>query len=125
MGRQSHANLAEAIETHLRLLYFLPRFPFAPFALFSYQLLFRTSAREVSPIDVISKIAPRPLMIVNGALDPQMPPEGAQRLYERAGEPKSIWLVPGAGHLMGHALEPETYHQRLLSFFRQTLSEDR
>ena len=119
-----YINLAETMEAYMRLLYHLPRFPFGPFTLNSYWLLFRTSAWEISPINAVERLAPRPLMIVNGLADERIPPALAQRLYEKAKEPKSLWLIPGAGHLEGHQVNPTEYDERLLSFFKKALSEN-
>jgi hypothetical protein len=51
------------------------------------------------PERFIGRIAPRPVVMVNGIDDPQMPVSAVQRLYDAAGQPKSIvWLR--TGHLM-------------------------
>ena len=114
-----YSDLAKAIEAHLKLLYGFPKFPFVPFSLLSYRLLFHTAAENVSPIGKIGGMVPRPLMIVNGVKDERMRPEFAKKLYEKAKEPKSLWLIPGAGHLEGHLIDPKGYDERLLAFFEK------
>jgi fermentation-respiration switch protein FrsA (DUF1100 family) len=48
------------------------------------------------PERFIGRIAPRPIVMVNGADDPQMPVRAVQRLYDAARPPKSlIWLRTG------------------------------
>jgi hypothetical protein len=48
------------------------------------------------PERFIGRIAPRPLVMVNGIDDPQMPVGAVQRLYDAARPPKSlIWLRTG------------------------------
>ncbi|HKB52671.1 MAG TPA: hypothetical protein VKD22_01650, partial [Ramlibacter sp.] len=55
--------------------------------------------RSLSPERFIGAIAPRPVVMVNGIDDPQMPADAARRLYDAAREPKTqIWLK--TGHLM-------------------------
>lgn len=54
--------------------------------------------RLVSPVRYIGRIAPRPLLIVHGSQDEVVQVGHAHRLYERAGEPKQIVIVDGAGH---------------------------
>ena len=54
--------------------------------------------RVVSPMDYIAEIAPRPLLLVHGSQDETVEVSQAYRLYERAGEPKQITIVDGAGH---------------------------
>lgn len=49
-----------------------------------------------APERFASLIAPRPLVMVNGSDDAQIPPSAVRRLYEAAGEPKTlIWLRTG------------------------------
>jgi hypothetical protein len=51
------------------------------------------------PERFVGRIAPRPVVMVNGIDDPQMPTRSVQRLYDAALSPKSIvWLR--TGHLM-------------------------
>jgi pimeloyl-ACP methyl ester carboxylesterase len=51
-----------------------------------------------SPLDVIGKIAPTPLVIVHGTDDRLFPPDHARRLFEAAGEPRRLLLGDGFGH---------------------------
>ena len=52
-----------------------------------------------APERFVARIAPRPLVMINGIDDPQMPAEAVRRLYDAAREPKTmIWLR--TGHLM-------------------------
>jgi uncharacterized protein len=52
----------------------------------------------VSPFKWIDKISPRPLLLVHGERDDLVPVEHARRLFEKAGEPKNLVIIPGAGH---------------------------
>lgn len=52
----------------------------------------------VSPIMHVAGIAPRPLLLVHGNRDELVDVSQAYRLYDRAGEPKQIIIVDGAGH---------------------------
>lgn len=54
---------------------------------------------EFAPERFIGRVAPRPIIMVNGIDDPQMPVDAVKALYQAAEEPKSIvWLR--TGHLM-------------------------
>ena len=60
----------------------------------------------------IDKLSPRPILIIHGDKDDVVSPNSAFNLYERAGEPKEIMIVKGAGHrlriseqAMDHALD--------------------
>jgi len=54
--------------------------------------------RLVSPIEYVAGIAPRRLLLVHGSRDETVDVSHAYRLYARAGEPKQIIIVEGAGH---------------------------
>jgi fermentation-respiration switch protein FrsA (DUF1100 family) len=54
---------------------------------------------DFEPTHYVVGIAPRPLIMVNGWNDPQMPVQAVQALYTAAREPKTlIWLT--TGHLL-------------------------
>lgn len=53
---------------------------------------------EISPVEWIGKISPRPLLLLHGDADDLVPVENAFTLYQQAGEPKELRLLPGAGH---------------------------
>jgi len=54
--------------------------------------------RVVSPINCVGEVAPRPLLLVHGDRDETVSVSHAHRLYERAGEPKRLVVIEGAGH---------------------------
>jgi hypothetical protein len=55
--------------------------------------------REFEPERHVALIAPRPLLMINGIDDPQMPRSAVESLYEAARDPKTlIWLR--TGHLL-------------------------
>ena len=45
------------------------------------------------------RVAPVPLLVLHGELDPVVPVEHGRRLHAVAGDPKGYWEVQGAGHL--------------------------
>ena len=53
---------------------------------------------ELNPLDWISRVAPRPLLILQGEADDVVPPMNARSLFDMAGESKEIKLLPGVGH---------------------------
>lgn len=52
----------------------------------------------IAPLHWVRHISPRPLLIVHGDGDDVVRPSQAQMLYDRAGEPKELFLIPGGGH---------------------------
>lgn len=71
---------------------------------------------RVRPIDVIDRIAPRPLLIVAGAADRDTPLPVVERVFTAAKEPKQIWVVPGADHGKYFDTQPEEYRRTVMTF---------
>ena len=59
------------------------------------------------PIDRIAELAPLPILIIQGEADQIVPTHHGVALFERAGQPKELWLLPDVGHLQAFA-RPET-----------------
>ena len=60
----------------------------------------------LSPLQVVHRIAPTPLLLVHGDRDHYFPVEHPEALYAAANEPKELWLVEGFGHAE-NAASPE------------------
>ncbi len=52
----------------------------------------------VPPAEAAARIAPIPFLVVHGDQDPYFPVDHAHQLFEAAGDPKELWVVPGFGH---------------------------
>lgn len=74
------------------------------------------------PIEAVPHISPRAVFLINGADDwTGTNPDDARALYAAAGEPKELWIVPGAGHGGAFHVARQEYQERLLAFFDQHL----
>lgn len=73
------------------------------------------------PVTEVSRIAPRPVMIVTGSDDPLVPPSMARELYAAAGKPKSLLVVEGAGHGEFLAVPGSRYGYEIVRFFQEHL----
>lgn len=101
--------------------YHLPYFPLIPIMLHYVRRLLNANPERYSPKYTISKIAPRPVFIIHGRQDNLVPAAQARYLYRAAGEPKELWLVPGAKHGKCGEVGGFEYKQRLAEFFRKYL----
>ena len=72
---------------------------------------------EIHPSAVICKVAPRPVLLIEGTEDPSTPVAMEQRLFDAACEPKTHWLVPGAHHGDYAAIDGAGYERRLVFLF--------
>jgi dipeptidyl aminopeptidase/acylaminoacyl peptidase len=76
---------------------------------------------DMLPKDVIGRIAPRPVFIMGGELDQLVPRFMALQLYAAAGEPKELWIVPGAHHVDYAKVAADQYRARVTEFFQRSL----
>ena len=116
-----YTNLEDTLGRHLTLMYPFPKIPFLWFVLATYRLRFGVWPRDISPEDSAARLHPRPLLLIQGAKDPRMPVEGAQQMFDGAGNPKELWVIEGAGHLEGFSRDPGAYQARLVKFFKSRL----
>ncbi len=63
--------------------------------------------------EAVARIAPRPLLIINGDQDASVSVEHAERLARRAGPMADLFIVPGAGHVSAHSIAPHEYRKRI------------
>ena len=120
----AYASLADTIANDFTNLTGLPKFPFAPLmvTLGEWQTGLDTSL--VRPVDDVTQISPRPVLLIHGLSDTVIPPENARRLYRAAGEPKSLWLPEGVGHGTSARQQPAEFEARVVTFFDAALLSD-
>lgn len=73
-------------------------------------------------LNKISRLT-RPLLMVHGIRDRTVPVEMSLRLFDRAAEPKSLLLIPEAGHSDSFKAGGETYREAWVNFIHRI--EDR
>ena len=100
------------------------RVPYFPLVMFSLWLLRFRVASEIdsySPAKFIAAIAPRPLLIIGGADDRLMTEGDVRDLHGLAKDPKTLWIIPGAGHGRCRELAGLEYETRVCGFFNRHL----
>ncbi len=70
------------------------------------------------PIDSISELK-APVLIIGGSKDPHVLPKETRALYEKAPEPKELWMVEGAGHFDFYLHAPQAYQEHVLGFLKK------
>lgn len=80
--------------------------------------------REVSAVDAIGAIAPRPVLLIHGEGDTLIPPENTRMLAAAAGPSHEVWLVPSVGHGGAYDADPVAYVARVQRFFEDALGND-
>jgi uncharacterized protein len=119
----SYATLGEYMERA-----FGPYFIFIPGARFTSMMFYGIDYASVRPVDVIAKIAPRPIFLIQGAADTVILPSNMAELAAAAsaapGAQVQTWLVPKAHHVQAYHLDRNTYIDRLVTFFNTGLSTE-
>lgn len=84
----------------------------------------RTGAHlsDFRPLNVVSRLAPRPLLLIHGDADTIVPIAHARMLYSAARRPKRIWTLRGVGHVGAYFADRTRYIERVVSFFEDALT---
>lgn len=87
-------------------------------------LRYKTDPVKFSPINTISQIAPRPIMIIHGDKDSQTSVKHAYNLKEKSGKGSELWIVNDKEHLViTGILNPENkwFTDRIIKFIETNL----
>jgi uncharacterized protein len=91
---------------------------FAPLLLWQLGPRLGLSASDLRPIDHVARVK-APLFVMSGEEDTHTTPEETRRMFERANEPKRLWMVPGAAHVDLYDVGGAEYERRVLAFLRE------
>ncbi len=118
----AYSTFLDAAKYSFQLVTRMPHFPIAAIAMAWAKWIVNFDASQLRPLDVIGRIAPRPILIMHGALDAIVPVRHADLLFKAAGEPKELWIAADAQHVGARDIDPETYFARVEGFFRGALA---
>lgn len=100
------------------IVHCLPRWYFRYAAYRGLQNLERTRHCVFASLEkVIRKLAPRPLLMIQGSADNYIKPEMGRALFKMARKPKEFWLVDGAKHNQAINHAADEYKRRVRAFF--------
>jgi len=98
---------------------------FTPGVLRAAQTLYAIDFTAVHPVDVVAKIAPRPILFIQGAADTYVPTSDmtalAQAAQQGSGAQVSTWLVPKAAHAQAYHVAGQAYVDKVVAFFTANL----
>src|SRR5262249_20758792 len=78
---------------------------------------------SLDAIRFVDRISPRPVFFIHGDRDEIVPVKMSKELFEKAKEPKKLWIVPGAGHLEPHRKDGAEYERAIGEFFTAALTK--
>jgi fermentation-respiration switch protein FrsA (DUF1100 family) len=98
---------------------------FIPGTRYAALMLYGLDYANVRPVEVIAKIAPRPIFLIQGASDINVLPSNMVELAVAAKSAPDAhvqtWLVPKAYHTEAYNLVRNTYVDRMVNFFQTEL----
>ena len=97
----------------------IPLLPYEPALV---EALVGARLQDARPRDEISRIAPRPLLLIHSADDENATTTEADTdaLYAAAGEPKELWVAPRGGHAGALDAQRDEYIRRVLAFLARS-----
>ena len=98
---------------------------FTPGILAMANVLYGINFYDVRPVDVVARLAPRPLLLIHGSADTYVPPINQDELFAAASAPPNAhveyWRVPGAAHAQSFHKEGAVYVNEVVAFFDRAL----
>jgi fermentation-respiration switch protein FrsA (DUF1100 family) len=120
----AYSDFMPIIEEQLPKTSGLPPF-MTPGVLAAAWALYGADVLDIRPVEVVARIAPRPVLFIQGTEDHEVPPDDVRALYDAArsapGARASIWQVPGADHAQSYHVAGEAYVSRLVAFYLAAL----
>jgi len=113
----SFATLESALDQGFRVFAQLPPRLFRKPTIWFAERFAKARVEHVKPVEVVARIAPRPVLIVHCALDSLIDVQDAYRLFQAAREPRDIWIVPNLGHAQARDHLRDEYVQRITEFY--------
>lgn len=101
---------------------------FIPSVLAAFRARYGIDYHAVRPVDVVAKIAPRPVFFIHGTADTIVPSWNMHELATAASTAPDAhvetWLVPGAQHVQSYHVMSDEYVKRVVAFFTTALDPD-
>lgn len=94
---------------------------FASSALLFFEWRGNLDTSRMNPVDRIASISPRPVYLIHGEFDQEVPLEHGKRLFETAKEPKQFWLVPKGPHVECWQIDREKAEKSIVQFYNRYL----
>jgi fermentation-respiration switch protein FrsA (DUF1100 family) len=99
-----------------------------PSVLLAIRVLYGIDYYATRPVDVIARIAPRPIFFIQGTADTVVPPSNLKVLAMAASAGLhahvQTWMVQGADHIQSFHVMGSVYVNRVVNFFNQALGSD-
>ncbi len=118
----SYATIHQVTGRRFKRTHNLPKYPLATLLTFFGGLLNDFNAFDLAPLRYIDQVN-IPIFMIQGDSDKLVFIEEARRLYDKANQPKQIWITEGADHRKSYEYYPEEYEEKVVGFFNTHLEE--
>ena len=114
------SSVPDTAATSIRFFTGLPAFPFAPAIIFWMERAIGGDSGDLDATKWIPKIAPRPILLLQGGADTVVSAESGRKLFDVAGEPKELWFEPRVGHTQFLKMMPEQFEEHVIGFLNRS-----
>jgi alpha-beta hydrolase superfamily lysophospholipase len=118
------SSVADTAATSIKFFTGLPPFPFAPAIVFWMEREIGGNAADLDATKWIPRIAPRPVLLMQGGADTVVSAESGRKLFDAAAEPKELWFEPTIGHTQFLAKMPVQFEEHLVRFLDRYLKSN-
>jgi len=121
VAEASFSNLREVSYDYAGLQWspWLGKTLFRPAAVFAMRAVEREGSFRADDVSAQEAVAARPfpVLLICGLADRTVPCRHANKIFQSAGGPRQLWIVPGAGHTQAYGAAPFEFERRVLEFF--------
>ena len=117
------SSISDTVATSVRYFTGLPAFPFAPVIVFWTERAIGGRVADIDAKQWIARIAPRPVLLMQGGADRVVSADSGAKLFEAAGQPKELWFEPDVAHAEFLKSKPVEFERRLIDFFDRNLAD--
>ncbi|MEK6646328.1 MAG: alpha/beta hydrolase [Candidatus Firestonebacteria bacterium] len=121
IGDSGFVSAKDIITRYANKFFHIPKYPLVPIVIWVGEKWIKCKYSDIDAIKYIEKISPRPVLIIHGEKDENIPVDDARKLFEKAREPKELWIIPNAGHTETYSTMQSVYEQKIIDFFNKNL----
>lgn len=121
VAESSYADLRTALRHELETRDHIPGLV-SDHALWLLETLGAFDIDEAPPVEVVGRIAPRPILLIHGTADETVPLTDSDRLLAAASSASTErWVVRGGRHALAYDVDPGGYARRVVLFLERAL----
>jgi pimeloyl-ACP methyl ester carboxylesterase len=112
-------NIEHTVVHHVKLIFGLPRFPFASELLWFLEMRGGFDREDFDLEAAAEALGERPVLIIAGSEDDRMPPDLQKRVAEASKSPLSRFVKLDGGHGAAYRVAPEEYQREIRAFLER------